>query len=125
MSRYITEFKETGISTVNVDKICKDWNDRFIIYVHNNEKFTFVITGRGRRKKTNFCKTEISKTQAYEIVAKLTLLYVQDSTFRSAGAYRTFEYIKSEIERLTVIKKDKELELSVINSVLENYEKHI
>lgn len=125
MNKYFTEFNTSGISTVNVDKICKDWDERFIIYVYNNEKFTFVITGRGRRKKTNFYKTEISKTQAYEIVAKLTLLYVRDSTFRSAGAYHTFEYIKSEVERLSLIKDTKERELSVINSVLENYEKHI
>ncbi len=125
MSKYITEFNTTGISTVNVDKICKDWDDRFVIYVYNNEKYTFVVTGRGRRKKTNFCKTEISEKQAYQIIANLNLLYIQDSTFRSAGAYHALGYIKSEFERISLIKSTKERELSVIDSVLKNYEKHI
>lgn len=88
MSKYITEFQQTGVSTVNVDLICKDWNERFVISTWINDKeemYTFII--HGKRKSTLLCKTQISKEQAMEIISKLALIHVKDNTFRSGGAY--------------------------------------
>jgi hypothetical protein len=124
MSKYITEFKQTGISIVNVDLICKDWNDRFTISTWINdkeEKYTFVVNGK--RKNTRLCKTQISKEQANEIVSKLALIHVKDNTFRSGGAYHSKNFIKSEVERITKIKQEKEQELSFIGRILYMYER--
>jgi hypothetical protein len=124
MSKYITDFQQTGNSTIDVDLICKDWNDRFVINTWNNdkeEKYTFVI--HGKRKNTNLCKTQISKEQANEIISKLTLVHVKSAIFKSGGAYHSKSFIKSEVERITKIKQDKEQELSLIVEVLYMYER--
>ena len=65
MSKYITDFQETGNSTINVDLVCKYWNDRFSICTWINddeEKYTFIVNSK--RKNTRLCKTQISKEQA-------------------------------------------------------------
>lgn len=126
MSKYITEFKETGNSTVNVDLICKDWNERFLISTWINddeEKYTFIVNGK--RKNARLCKTQISKEQAIEIADKLNLVHVKDSTFRSGGTYRSINFIKSEVERLTKIKEEKEFDVALIRRILCNYNNHI
>lgn len=110
MAGYIKIFQETGISTINVDKVCKDWNDRFYISTWINdaeEKYTFIVNGK--RKNVRLCKTEISKKQALQIVSKLNLIHVKSSAFKSAGTYYTNSFINSEIQRLTRIKKENEL----------------
>lgn len=122
MSKYITEFQKTGISTVNVDLICKDWNEKFTISTWINdkeEKYTFVVNGK--RKNTRLCKTQISKEQANEIITKLSLIHVKDNTFRSGGAYHSKNFIKSEVERIIKIKQKKEQELSFISQALYMY----
>lgn len=125
MSKYITEFQQTGNSTVNVELICKDWNDeRFTISTwinDNDEKYTFVVNGK--RKNTRLCKTQISKDQAIEIISKLDLIHVKSNIFRRGGAYHSKNFITSEIERITKIKHEKEQELSVINQALYVYER--
>lgn len=124
MSKYIKEFQQTGNSTVNVDLICKEWNDRFTISTWINdkeEKYTFVVNGK--RKNTRLCKTQISKEQATEIVSKLALIHVKDNVFTSAGAYHSEKFIKSEVERITKIKQEKEQELSFIRQTLYMYER--
>lgn len=124
MSKYITAFQQTGISTVNVDLICKDWNDRFTISTWINdkeEKYTFIVNGK--RKNTSHCKTQISKEQANEIVLKLSLIHVKDMSFKSAGAYHSKKFIKSEVERITKIKQEKEQELSFISRAIYMYER--
>lgn len=123
MSKYITDFQQTGNSTINVDLVCKDWNDRFSIctWVNDNEeKYTFVVNGK--RKNTRLCKTQISKEQAFAVVDRLTLIHVKDSIFRSAGAFHMESFIKSEIERITKIKQEKEQELTFIRHTLYCYE---
>lgn len=124
MSKYITEFQQTGISIVNVDLICKDWNVGFAIGTWINdreEKYTFIVNGK--RKNKVFCKTQISKEQANEIVSKLALIHVKDNTFKSGGAYHSKNFIKSEVERITKIKQKKEQELSFISQALYMYER--
>lgn len=124
MSKYITKFEQTGISTVNVDLICKDWNERFAISTWINdeeEKYTFVVNGK--RKNTRLCKAQISKEQANEIVSKLKLIHVKDTTFRSGGAYHSKDFIISEVDRITKIMQEKEQELSFINQALYMYER--
>ena len=123
MSKYITDFQQTGNSTINVDLVCKEWNDRFLICTWINddeEKYTFVVNGK--RKNTMLCKTQISKEQAFAVADRLKLIHVKDTTFRSAGAFHSENFIKSEIERIGKIKQEKEQELTLIRHTLYNYE---
>jgi hypothetical protein len=124
MSKYIKEFQQTGNSTINVDLVCKDWNERFSICTwinDNEEKYTFVVNGK--RKNTRLCKTQISKEQTIEVAEKLKLIHVKDTTFISAGSYHSESFIKSEIERIGKIKQNKENELSIISKILYQYER--
>jgi hypothetical protein len=124
MSKYIKNFQQTGNSTLNVDLVCKDWNDRFSIYTWINddeEKYTFIVNGK--RKNTRLCKTEISKEQALLVVNKLNLIHKKDHTFRSAGSYHTESSIKSEIERISKIKQEKDFELDLISKMMYSYER--
>lgn len=124
MSKYITYFQQTGNSTINVDLVCKDWNDRFSICTwinDNEEKYTFIVNGK--RKNTRLCKTQISKEQAFAVVDRLKLIHVKDITFRSAGAFHSETFIKSEVERITKIKQEKDNELSIISNMLYQYER--
>jgi hypothetical protein len=124
MNKYITDFQQTGISTINVDLVCKHWDERFSICTWVNdkeEKYTFVVNGK--RKNTRLCKTQISKEQAIEVAEKLKLIHVKHSTFRSAGTYHSESFIKSEIERLGEIMEQKEAELKMISNVFYKYKK--
>lgn len=125
MSKYIKDFKQTGNCTINVDLVCKDWNDSFSISTWINlddeEKYTFII--KGKRKNTTLCKTQISKEQAFAVADRLKLIHVKDTTFRSAGAFHSESFIKSEVERITKIKHDKENELAIISKMLYQYER--
>lgn len=123
MSKYITEFNQTGITSININLVCKDWNDKFVICTwinDNEEKYTFVVNGK--RKNTRLCKTQISKEQTFEIVDRLNLIHVKDTTFRSAGAYRSESFIKLEVERIGKIKQEKEVDISIISKILSQYE---
>ncbi len=121
MSKYITEFQPTGNSNINIDLVCKDWNDRFSIstWINDEEKYTFIINGK--RKNTRLCKTQISKEQVFAVVDKLKLVHVKDTTFRSGGSYHTKSFIKSEVERIGKIKQEKETELSIISKLFFQY----
>lgn len=124
MSKYITDFQQTGNSTINVDLVCKDWNERFSICTwinDNEEEYTFIINGK--RKGLRLCKTQISKEQAMQIIDRINLAHVKAGIPRSAGSYHTKEFIKSEIERFKAIKQDKEKDLSIINDVIYQYER--
>ena len=124
MSKYITDFQQTGNSTINVDLVCKDWNDRFSICTWINddeEKYTFIVNGK--RKNTRLFKTQISKEQAFAVADRLKLIHVKDTTFRSAGSFHSESFIKSEVERIAKIKQEKENELSIISKVLYQYER--
>lgn len=124
MSKYITDFQQTGNSTINVDLVCKDWNDRFSICTWINddeEKYTFIVNGK--RKNTRLCKTQISKEQAFAVADRLKLIHVKDTTFKSAGSFHSESFIKSEVERIAKIKQEKENELSIISKVLYQYER--
>ena len=116
MGNYITEFNQSGISTVNVDKICKDWNDRFSILTFQNhevEKYTLLI--KGKRKNTILCKTQISSLQAFSIANRLDLFHVKSSISKSAGSFHTKSFILGEIRMLTELKNRLQLELESIS----------
>lgn len=124
MSKYITDFQQTDNSTINVDLVCKDWNDRFSICTwinDNEEKYTFIVNAK--RKNTRLCKTQISKEQAFAVADKLKLIHVKATTFRSAGSFHSESFIKSEVERITKIKQEKEDELAIISKMLSQYER--
>lgn len=119
MSKYITEFKQTGISTVNVDLICNNWNDRFFISTWINsteERYTFIV--HSKRKNMLLCKTQISKEQTLEIVNRLNLIHLKNETFRSGGSYHTKAYLLADFEKIKQLRKEKEDELSVLNGML-------
>jgi len=123
MSKYISEFQQSGISTLDMNLVLKNWNDMFFISTWKNEdgeKYTFVI--KGKRKNTILCKTQISKEQTNEIVLKMKLIHVKDSSFISAGCYYTKSFIDSEINRITELKKEKQRELDFIDKYLFQYE---
>lgn len=124
MSKYIKEFNQTGNSIVNVELICKDWNNQFSIATWVNdseEKFTFIVNRK--RGNTRLCKTQISKEQAFKIAENLNLIHVRDTTFRSAGSFCSKEFINHEIDRITKIKHQKQLEISLLSQVLFKYER--
>lgn len=112
MNKYITEFNTTGISTVNVDLICKRWNKKFAISTWINaekEEYRFSIKGK--------CQSLISKEQALEIVSKLDLVFVRDSLLSSAGIYLSKEFVESEINRFRGLINDKTEEIKILNDV--------
>lgn len=124
MSKYITDFNQTGNSTINIHLVCRDWDDRFSICTwinDNEEKYTFIVNGK--RKNTRLCKTQISKEQAFAVADRLKLIHVKDTTFRGAGSFHSESFIKSEVERLAKIKQEKEVELSIISRMLYQYER--
>jgi hypothetical protein len=121
MNKYITEFNQTGTSTVNVKLITKHWNDKFVISRWNddtNDKYTFVVYGK---RKNMLVKTQISKEQATELINNLSLINVKSTVFRSGSSYHTNDFIKSEIERLSLIEEEKRQELSAIRQLISNF----
>lgn len=124
MSKYIKEFNQTGISIINIDLVCKNWNDRFniVTWVTDVEEiYTFVIYAK--RNDRILCKTDISKEQALELAKKLNLIFVKDILFKNSGFFHTENFIKNEIERFTKMKHEKEGELNFIHNMLYNYER--
>lgn len=123
MSKYITEFQQTGNCKANVGLICKDWNERFSISTWiNDEEEIYIFIVLGKRKNQRLCKAAISKEQALEIVKNLKLVHIKSGMMRSGGAYHNSDFVKSEIERITKIKQEKEQELTFIRHTLYNYE---
>ena len=126
MSKYIKEFKEIGESVVNVDLICKDWNDRFFISTWINDReetYRFIV--QGKRRYNTICKTTISKDQALIIANRLSLIHVKDPMFRSAGVFYSKSFIESEILRITEILSNKKREVSVIEKELDRFKSSI
>lgn len=124
MKKYITEFTISGPSVVNIDLICKDWNDRFLISTwigNNGTEYTFIINGKAKNRI--LYKTKISEYQSLVIANRLSLIHVKSTIFKSAGIFRTESFIKSEIERIKKIKREKELDLNVIEKALFEYER--
>jgi len=121
-SKYLKEFNVTGNCLVYVDKICKDWNDKFVISTWNNEGETeYTLQIFGKKKNVRLLKIRIADEQAKEIISKLDLVHVSAGIPRSAGSYGTKEFIKKEIERFEAIQAEKENELIIVNRMLYNY----
>ena len=120
MSKYISEFKEYGESTLNIDVVLKYWNKKHALTIYNGDKgkeYEFIVSGKGG------LKTRISENQAVEIIEKLNLIYVQDSLFVRCGCYYPASYVKSELTRLRDLQKDKLNEIEVLNNVVCCYDK--
>lgn len=123
MKGIILEFNQTGNSVLDVDFVCKKWNDQFGISSWTNsdeEKYTLFINGK--RKNTRLLKSQISKEQAFEIIKKLELVKIKDSTFRSASLFVKRSFAISERDRFLEIATEKQRELNVIFGVLRSYE---
>lgn len=126
MSKYIKEFKEIGESVVNIDLICKDWNDRFFISTWINddeEKYMFLVNGK--RKNTRLCKTVISRGQALTIANRLCLIHVKSPLVNSGGSFHTQSFIESEIKRIEVILNERKIETLILEKALYRFESSI
>lgn len=124
-NKYLIEFNQTGISTVNVDLIAKDWSDKFVIsqYSPPDKKpdiFRIHIT-----KRNNNLKTLISKEQALEIINKCKLVEIKSSMFASGKAFYNMSYVESAYNKF--IKRETELldELAMIRGSKYIYENAI
>lgn len=121
-SKYVKEFNQTGNCLVDVDKICKDWNDKFIISTWNDDGvISYTLQILGKRSGVRVLKSQISEEQANEIISKLDLVHISAGIPRSAGSYSTKEFIRKEIERFGIIQAEKENELIIINRLISNY----
>lgn len=121
-NKYITNFQQVGCSTINVDLVCKDWNDNFSISVwidDNIEKYTFIINNK--RNSKNNIKTLITKEQTLEVVNRLNLVYVKSTIFKRGATYLSKKYVESKIETFTKLKEEKEVELSTIKDMISSY----
>ena len=116
MKKLITKFEETGICEVDTEKVSKAWTNKFSISQYH-EKFTLVKQYRGE----NCAKVQIAENQANEIIEKLKLLPIQSGLFRHAKTYRTESNIISEMERIQKIQTEKQNELGVINSIINEF----
>jgi len=124
MKNYIKEFNHTGNSIIDVDLVCREWNNKFTILswiTDTEEKYTFVVSAKAKDK--TLCKTQISKEQANEIISNLNLKFIKDTTFRSAGAYRSESNIIAEFARLSLLKEEKLREIRIIDDVIESLRK--
>lgn len=123
MKGIILEFNQTGNSVVDIDFVCKKWNDQFGIssWINSDEeKYTLFINGK--RKNTRLLKSQISKEQAFEIIKKMELVNIKDSTFRSASVFVKRSFAISELERFKKINQEKQQELNTIYGVIRSYE---
>ena len=126
MSKYITEYQTTGNCKIDIDRVCKKWNNRFVISTYekpNEVEYTLVINGKC--KNTTILMTLISKEQASLVINKLNLIHVKSLIFARAGTYHSKSFINSEIKKLSKIKLEQEMDLSITKSRLSQYEKSI
>lgn len=123
INKHVKEFNKTGCSLLNIDLVCKNWNDRFTIYTWINDDkkdYTFVINSKVKDKV--LVKTKILESEALIIANRLKLIHVKDVTFSSAGSFRTEKFIISEISRLETLNQEKRYELDMISKMIYMYE---
>lgn len=77
-SYIVGEFNDTGINTVDVDMVSKDWSHLWSLSQYG-AKFKLLRNGR-----KNYIKTEISSQQADELIEKLGLGAEKAYPFRKA-----------------------------------------
>lgn len=125
MDKYVTGINENGESIINVDAICDNWGDRFLINTWINshgEKYTFIIMNS--KGKITY-KINISKEYANEIISRLSLIHIKETELSLSGNYHSKSFIEKEINRLNNLKSIRERELYLINSILKTYIKNI
>lgn len=125
MDKYVTGINENGEPIINVDAICDNWGDRFLINTWINshgEKYTFIIMNS--KGKITY-KINISKEYANEIISRLSLIHIKETELSLSGNYHSKSFIEKEINRLNNLKSIRERELYLINSILKTYIKNI
>jgi len=122
MKGIIIEFNETGNSVIDVDFVCKKWNDQFLISSWaNNDGVQYTLVINGKRKNTRLVKSQISNEQAEEVIRKLELVNVKDSTFKSASVFISRSFAISELEKFKVMNYEKQQELNMISEYIRSY----
>lgn len=80
------EFAPVGINKVNIDAVCKKWDDRFAISSWHDDEYRIFATRKGG--KSYLFKITISNEQANEIISRLGLYCISHPTFVNAKTYR-------------------------------------
>jgi len=109
--KLITDYQQTGICTIDVEKVCKAWTDKFIISQYHDE-YSLIKFLRGENKY----RVSISKDQALEVINKAELAQVKSDLFKYAWTYKKAGFIQSEIIRLNEILKEERMKVSFIES---------
>lgn len=88
MNKLITKFEITGECEIDVKKVVKAWNDRFVISQWHDE-FTLCRHAKnaGNFTKTNL-KVRISKQQAKELIVELDLFPNLSEFFKNGTTWR-------------------------------------
>ena len=116
MSKYENTFQFGEGEELNIDAICNDWNEQFIIntwVAQHSEEYNFFIVSKDNR--TIYTKIKLSRKQALEIIKRLDLVFIREVEPKPAGSYRNKEFVISEIARLQVIMESLIKEYGFIN----------
>jgi len=117
MKDLIIEFKDTGPCKVDVDKVVSAWNDEFSISQWH-EEYRLIK----HYEDDSISKATISSEQAHQIIGRLRLLKIQDALFVNGKTYRSESNIISEKKRLQKILNKKIQEISVLTSVMNEFD---
>ena len=85
----VGKFNETGGNTININLVVSRWNHLWLISQYG-AKFTLI---KGVRKDSDLrqIKTQISATQANELIQKLGLKQMKSQIFTKGSTWRTYE----------------------------------
>lgn len=87
-------FQLTGPNEVDIDLISKEWNKLWVIYRHQRDEgdnYRLCKFYRRGSERLDF-KSQISETQAKELVGKLGLMEEFDSVFIRCSSFRRIGY---------------------------------
>lgn len=86
MNKIVTDYQDTGICTIDIDRVVKKWNNLFFIAQWHDEYR--LIKYKQKNSPVTTLKITISEAQAKELAEKLKLTRVQDVTFKNVATWR-------------------------------------
>lgn len=85
MKRVFTKLPDTGVCTIVVAEVVKQWNRYCTISEWCNEYTLIERDGRSRERCK--IKAQISKQQAHELIGQLDLVREQSPIFKSGATW--------------------------------------
>lgn len=122
MSKYLKQYHKIGNCTLYLDKIIKDWNNKFSISTHTRAETIHTLVINSRRKGEYELKVKISKEDAEYLINKLDLKHCKSPVFNSGGTYHTQKFIDTELTRYHKLLHEKTQEIDLLQRIIENYE---